>query len=108
MRVPSVLLLSLLIALCVSNAAAQSRPVQTSDNPELLSVPPRTPDVDSRPQHLLTLEQNADTCYTIRAYRVARENPESDLTRPVGYSTCQRSTRFQLKTAVDSRPVVPR
>jgi hypothetical protein len=59
-------------------------------------------------QHILTLQQNEKTCYTIRTYRVARESPDSDSTRPAGYSTCQPATRFQLKEAVDSREIVPR
>jgi len=64
--------------------------------------------LDSRAQHLLTLQQDEKTCYTLRTYRVARETPDSDSTRPAGYSTCQPATRFQLKTAVDSRVIVPR
>jgi hypothetical protein len=64
--------------------------------------------LDSRAQHILTLQQDENTCYTIRTYRVARESPDSDSTRPAGYSTCQRATRFQLKEAVDSREIVPR
>ena len=64
--------------------------------------------LDSRAQHLLTLQQDEKTCYTIRAYRVIRESPDSDSTRPAGYSTCQPTTRFQLKDAVDSRQVAPR
>jgi hypothetical protein len=71
----------------------------------------RTPDVrtlDSRAQHLLTLQQDEKTCYTLRTYRVARETPDSDSTKPAGYSTCQRATRFQLKEAVDSREIAPR
>ena len=61
-----------------------------------------------RMQHILTLEQNQDTCYTLRTYRVARVSPESDTTKPAGYSTCQRSTRFQLKTAEYSTEIPPR
>jgi hypothetical protein len=64
--------------------------------------------LDFRPQHLLTLEQDEKTCFTIRAYRVVRESPDSDSTRPAGYSTCQPTTRFQLKDAVDSREIKPR
>jgi len=64
--------------------------------------------LDPRAQQLLTLQQDEKTCYTIRSYRVARESPDSDSTRPAGYSTCQRATRFQLKEAVDSREIVPR
>jgi len=61
--------------------------------------------LDSR-MHILTLPRDDKTCYTIRAYRVARASPDSDSTRPAGYSTCQPTTRFQLKEAVDSREVI--
>lgn len=64
--------------------------------------------MDSRMQRILTLEQNEATCYTLRTYRVTRDDPESDTTRPEGYSTCQRAARFQLRTAVDSVEVAPR
>jgi hypothetical protein len=66
------------------------------------------PPLNSRMEHILTLEQNEATCYTLRTYRVARETPDSDSTRPAGYSTCQRATRFQLRTAVDTREIAPR
>ena len=59
-------------------------------------------------QHILTLEQNELTCLTLRTYRVARVSPESDTTKFVGYSTCQPGSRFQLKTAVDSKAIEAR
>jgi hypothetical protein len=59
-------------------------------------------------QHILTMEQNEATCYALRTYRVARVSPESDTIRAAGYSTCQRATRFQLRTAVDSKSIDPR
>jgi hypothetical protein len=59
-------------------------------------------------QHILTLGQNEETCLTLRTYRVARVSPDSDTTRPAGYSTCQRASRFELKTAVDSKVIEPR
>jgi hypothetical protein len=64
--------------------------------------------LDSRMQRILTLEQNEATCYTLRTYRVTRDDPESDTTRPADYSTCQRAARFQLRTAVDSLEIAPR
>jgi hypothetical protein len=109
MYLPRPLLLSLLISLCVATAAAQSA---SSNNPgNERTVEPENDSVvirplDSRMQHILTLQQDEKTCYTIRTYRVARESPDSDSTRPAGYSTCQRATRFQLKEAVDSREIV--
>jgi hypothetical protein len=66
------------------------------------------PAPNSRRLQILTLDPNDAACYTIRAYRVARISPDSDATRPAGYSTCLRSSRFQFKTAVDSREIVPR
>lgn len=109
MRVPRLLFLFLLISLCVATAAAQSsssksagsqlRTVQ-QENDSLVSQEPH-----SAIQHILTLQQDEKTCYTLRTYRVARESPDSDSTRPAGYSTCQRATRFQLKTAVDSQEI---
>ena len=113
MRVPRLLVCSLMISLSCAAAAAQSTPNRALDssqpritlipNPEIVASP-----LDSPTPHILTLEQDDATCYTLRTYRVARENPHSDSTRPAGYSTCRRATRFQLRTAVDSREMVPR
>lgn len=41
------------------------------------------------------------TCYTIRSYVVARDSKDSDATHAAGYSTCQPSTRFRLKSTVE-------
>jgi hypothetical protein len=44
-------------------------------------------------------EVEPDTiCYSIRNYRVARDSPDSDSTHPVGTSTCQRASRYQVRT----------
>jgi hypothetical protein len=59
-------------------------------------------------RRIMTLEENQPVCYMLRTYRVARESPDSDSTRPAGYSTCQRASRFQFKTAVDTREIAPR
>ena len=37
-------------------------------------------------------------CYTIRSYVVARDRKDSDSVHPVGYSTCQPSNRYRLRT----------
>ena len=37
------------------------------------------------------------TCYTIHSYLVKRESPDSDVTEPVGHSTCQRASRYGVK-----------
>jgi hypothetical protein len=54
------------------------------------------------------LTQKDATCYSIRSYRVTRDDPASDTTRLVGYSTCQPSTRFQVKEANERQEIVPR
>jgi len=54
------------------------------------------------------LPQKDATCYSIRSYRVTRDDPASDTTRLVGYSTCQPSTKFQVKEANERKEIVPR
>jgi hypothetical protein len=44
------------------------------------------------------LEQADTFCYAIRGYKVARDNPLSDSTHAVSYSTCQPATRFHVHT----------
>ena len=51
---------------------------------------------------------NGKICYSMRSYRVTRDDPASDSTRLAGYSECQPAARFQVKTAVDSRESAPR
>jgi hypothetical protein len=38
------------------------------------------------------------TCLKIRSYVVARDSKDSDSTHPVSYSTCQPSSRYQVRT----------
>lgn len=58
--------------------------------------------IKSDPPLRLTVEtRDSDvTCYTIRTYVVARDSKDSDSTHPAGYSTCQPSAQYQLKTTV--------
>jgi hypothetical protein len=124
--------LALLISVCVASIAAQSSPDKTpafshSQRDELVapefrarSVQPVQPTPnwririrDTDPQQRVlpsdsTLTQNDTVCYSIRSYRVTRDDRESDATRLAGYSECQPAARFQVKTAVDSRMLVPR
>jgi hypothetical protein len=41
------------------------------------------------------------TCFYIRTYRVKRDEAESDITTPAGYSECQPATVLKFKTVVD-------
>lgn len=45
-----------------------------------------------------------ETCFTMRSYVVEREDPESDAVRPKAYSTCQPSSRYDLRDAVAPLP----
>jgi hypothetical protein len=44
------------------------------------------------------LLQSDTLCYAMRSYKVARDNPDSDSTHAVGYSTCQPAARFRTHT----------
>jgi hypothetical protein len=55
------------------------------------------PHVRVRP---LVSQQDGATCYSIRSYRVVRDDPQSDSTRAAGYSTCLPATRFRIENAV--------
>jgi hypothetical protein len=54
--------------------------------------------------------QRADdnTCLKIRSYQVARDTKDTDSTHFVGYSTCQPSSRYQLRTTVGSDQASPK
>jgi hypothetical protein len=43
--------------------------------------------------------QEDSLCYSMRGYKVARDNPQSDSTHAVGYSTCQPAARFRMHSA---------
>ena len=49
------------------------------------------------------LAQNTAPCYAMRSYRFSREAPESDTTRLTDYSSCQPSTEFHIKNAVEMK-----
>jgi hypothetical protein len=54
----------------------------------------------TRELRLGTRPDGDTTCYAIRSYVVARDSKDSDSTHPAGYSTCQRASRYHLKTTV--------
>jgi hypothetical protein len=65
-------------------------------------------DSDSAPDWLDTpaqryfsrMKQEEDgVCYKLRSYKVARDARASDSTHPVGYSTCQSASKFQMRSA---------
>ena len=127
MFIPRLLVFSLLISVCIAPVAAQSSSdrgtVASQAQLDGLIAPPEfrahvlplAPSVRARIRDIepqLSFDpaplQNDTDCYTMRSYRVTRDNPQSDAVRPAGYSECQPAARFQMKTAVDSREVGPR
>jgi hypothetical protein len=120
MCVPRLLILSLLLSVCVAPIAAQSS-LEGNPQPSIhldQIIPPlefRRPVLplwvqppfrsdgiglsDQRYVQLRAGEQSDVTCYSIRSYRVTRDDPASDSTSPAGYSTCQPVSQFQLKDA---------
>lgn len=40
------------------------------------------------------------SCAYMRTYRVKRDRPASDMTRPAGYTTCVPFKRFEVRSAV--------
>ncbi len=119
MFVPRFLVLPLVLSLGVASLAARSLPDNPmvpaqSGEPSLRIGPlqdfhlngtapaPDTYRIIPAPgtyRNPIPLDRSKVTCYSIRGYRVTRDDPESDSTRPSGYSTCQPSDRFQMKDA---------
>lgn len=42
--------------------------------------------------------QDSSLCYSIRSYKVARDDSRSDSTHPVGHTTCTSAARFRTYT----------
>lgn len=126
MSVSRLLLLSLLIAVPALPVAAQSADSNRVDlvlipsqRAELRPLDPARLEPDRLPLNQLGLphffpvkprqpSQEDAFCFTMRSYKVARDDSHSDSTHPEGYSTCQRSTRFRLRsTEVRVLPATP-
>jgi hypothetical protein len=122
MTVSRVLLISLLIAMSCVSVAAQSlsengpvlqllrtRPQDTHSGIRVdqLQLSPQPGGVN--PWHIIPEPElrrpiltNDTTCYSLRTYRVTRDDPVSDSTELTAYSTCQPATGFRVKGAGDS------
>jgi hypothetical protein len=117
MRIPKVLL-ALLFGLASLVSASASEPPQPSldstapsARPDLLNSDANAiaidkfrpanerPKFDFRNLSSVHLPEDATkVCYMMRSYIVAREDRDSDSTRLVGYSTCQPSLNYELRT----------
>jgi hypothetical protein len=80
-----------------ANSKSQTNPstAQPGEHDSTIIPSPKLPKI------VIRLEPNDVTCYSMRTYRVTRDDPDSDSTRPAGYSTCLRGTRVQLWTSED-------
>ena len=117
MRIPSILL-ALLFGLISLDAAPVTDNSKPTPNPAAASVESRLLNGAAEPmpigkshpaserQHNFNLRNLGSTlgeddrdnvCYTMRSYIVSRENRESDSTKLVGYSTCQPSSKYELR-----------
>jgi|ERR1700678_190366 hypothetical protein len=108
---------SLLLAVGVTSAAAQSAPEKTpavaqSTDSALIEVgaglyQPRFNQFGVPHNFISSPEAQADDtlCYSMRSYKVARDDPRSDSTHPTGYSTCQPAARF--RTYSIKQPILP-
>ena|ERR1700691_2721214 len=123
MYILRLLFLSLLMVLWIAPAAAQSpqdkSSVSSQLQPDRLIAPPEfrrhvaatDPNEPSRIDDLRllpfdpSLVEDDTTCYSIRSYRLTRDDPQSDSTRLAGYSECQPATRFQVRAAAGSQGV---
>ena len=112
------LLCACVLVLLVYAAMADDRP-QASKDFALLSDPGLTSQAlsaesiarfrvtnkrlaDLRKHHARGIPLDADgqpVCYTMRSYLMEREDPQSDVTRVAGYTTCQPSSSYSFKTA---------
>jgi len=81
----------------LQSGALSTNDIRASKGSALPSVAPEVAGADSN-----------STCYSIRNYRMKRDDPHSDVTQPVGYSTCQPSKRFQVKSVEDSPDLIKR
>src|ERR1700730_15098303 len=115
MQILRVLALALLILSFVAPVAGQTSPqpnkIPDASQPQLdglIATPefrkrvlPLTPGVRNRVRDInpqlsfdpAPLANDVD-CYTLRSYRVTRDDPQSDVVRPAGYSECQPAARF--------------
>jgi len=66
-------------------------------------LPHASPVSPDKKSHILSIgpdyaSQTENLCYTLRSYKVARDDPRSDSTHAAGYTTCQPAARFGLRT----------
>jgi hypothetical protein len=115
MRVPRVVALSLLVCSCGAPMVAQSLGDKAGQANGSVPAARAAGDSVQRPvvaryildKRLSVLAENKGVCYAMRSYGFAQDDPKSDLTRPVSYSTCQPSKQFEMKRAAEPHVTYP-
>jgi hypothetical protein len=73
------------------------KPATSFDAPRFTVTPHR-----SKYRKLANIVPESDpVCFTVKTYMVERMDAESDVTRVVGSSSCQWSSQFAVKSAVE-------
>ncbi|MGA2390162.1 MAG: hypothetical protein ABSF97_14430 [Candidatus Sulfotelmatobacter sp.] len=97
----SSLMIAVLIIAVAASLAAQSSPEQTVVSKIPSSSADSSQSVANDPATHVPLFYGDESshgiglCLKMRSYKMARDNPQSDSTHQVGYSTCVPTTRFQ-------------
>jgi hypothetical protein len=91
------------IALSKNQEKAASTHNQHSQSPDAWGIISPSASVDDGRDRLFSpaKDETQPTCLKMRSYYVERESKHSDVTNPIGYSTCTPSTRFDIKRAED-------
>jgi hypothetical protein len=102
MRITGLLVVLLLILFFLAAPAASY--AQTADSASAAPSAADRPDFDRTVRNFMRgdgaqLERD-DVCYTMRTYVVAREDQDSDVTRPVRVTRCLPATKLEFKSAV--------
>jgi hypothetical protein len=92
--------LCFLLLVCLAPMSqAQDSPKRTNNEAAVLNSPAAA--------DRIILNLNSDLlppgsryCAYMRTYRVKRDHPGSDLTRPAGYTTCVPAERFEMRNAM--------
>jgi hypothetical protein len=107
MKTLSASLLFLMLASPSSNLIAQSQPekapLSDADRAIVQDWMERNHPSDTRIEGdrlILPSDDRDNTCAFLRVYRMKRQTPGSDLTRPAGYTTCVSASRFTMKSSV--------
>jgi hypothetical protein len=108
MKTLSVSLFFLMVSGFFGNLSAQSQATSSSPTSDAdRAIVQSWSEVAKQPQEarieggrlILPVDHRNAVCAFLRVYRVKRETPDSDATRPAGYTTCVSTSRFTTKNS---------